>query len=128
MLFCASKGDEMEVWKEREEKRCVRQMIPSLILHRSVSVMYTSIGCSAYAFPPQESVCYLLLCHFAGVCGNVCSALVPEESLSHTNHDCRSSDGPTTRSSEEEGEAERRRKGRGRQAKKMVDGSTIRLL
>ena len=55
---------------------------------------------------------YLLLSHFARARENVRSALVPEEHLLHTNHECRSSDGQTTRSSEEDGETEAKERAR----------------
>ena len=47
MLFCASKGNEVEGRKERGERRCMRRQIPNLVVHRSVSVACTSVGCSA---------------------------------------------------------------------------------
>ena len=47
MLFCASKGDEIEGWKEREERRCVRQKIPYQFVHRSARAAWTYVGCSA---------------------------------------------------------------------------------
>ena len=47
MLFCASKGDKIEGWKEREERRCVRRKFLNLVVYRSVSVACTSVGHSA---------------------------------------------------------------------------------
>ena len=49
MLFCASKGDDIEGWKEREreKRRCAREKIPNLVMHRSASVVCTSMGHSA---------------------------------------------------------------------------------
>jgi len=82
MLFCASKGDEIEGWKERGEK--MRE--------------------AKHSEPSRASVCECSVYLRGMLCLSV-----------------------PAMSSEEEGGAERRRRGRGRQAKKRVNGFAIRL-
>jgi len=58
---------------------------------------------------------YLLLNHFAGSRGNVCSSLVPEGRLSHTNPECRCSD--SRREAVKRVWSREARRGRGKQTK-----------